>query len=208
MEKAIVLSADRCMDLLDSIIRYVSSTRNTHEAVHELMLMGFTVDELINNFGFSEDDVVMDGDSEDDAGMDGEDMQYMRGSSDRTFSDLYKALDFGKGPGLRDLGVPEWEMELYMSISETAILYRKGSRDMRFRQRMEIRFDIERDTVSINIFDSPDTFGRGKTISADTPISSISWAERMFADVDFGWGCRQALVEFADARYGKHQEGR
>lgn len=51
------MSPERCMDLLNATIDHVSSAHNTKETIHELLLIGFTETELINEFNFSKDDV-------------------------------------------------------------------------------------------------------------------------------------------------------
>lgn len=51
------MEAGRCMELLNSIVDYVSCARNTSETVRELTAMGFSEEELILYFSFSKDDM-------------------------------------------------------------------------------------------------------------------------------------------------------
>lgn len=47
----------RMKALLNQIINHVAVARNTSETVSELFNMGFTAEELTNEFGFSQADV-------------------------------------------------------------------------------------------------------------------------------------------------------
>lgn len=47
----------RSMELLSEIVDYVSIANDTAETIEELLNMGFTSEELINDFSFSKEDV-------------------------------------------------------------------------------------------------------------------------------------------------------
>lgn len=51
------MEKERCMELLNQIVDHVAVNRNMTETVEELLNMGFTCDELITEFNFSESDV-------------------------------------------------------------------------------------------------------------------------------------------------------
>lgn len=51
------MTKERCMELLNQVIDHASVAHNTREQIHELLLIGFTADELINEFNFDADDV-------------------------------------------------------------------------------------------------------------------------------------------------------
>ena len=51
------MTKERCMELLNQVIDHVSAAHNTGKQIHELLLIGFTADELINEFNFDADDV-------------------------------------------------------------------------------------------------------------------------------------------------------
>ena len=51
------MTKKRCMELLNQIINHVSTAQNTQGTIHELLLIGFTPDELIKTFHFDADDV-------------------------------------------------------------------------------------------------------------------------------------------------------
>ncbi len=57
------ISYGRAMVLLRGIVEHTCTARKTHEAIEELFRLGFTEDELVNIFHFSQadvDDVVQD----------------------------------------------------------------------------------------------------------------------------------------------------
>lgn len=51
------LEQERCMELLNSVINHVSVANNTSETIMELLMMGFTTEELVTYFMFSQSDV-------------------------------------------------------------------------------------------------------------------------------------------------------
>lgn len=51
------MTKERCMELLNQVINHVSVAHNTKQQIYELLLIGFTADELIDEFNFDEDDV-------------------------------------------------------------------------------------------------------------------------------------------------------
>lgn len=51
------MSEERCMELLNAVIDHVSCCNNTKETIHELLLIGFTAQELETEFGFDGDDI-------------------------------------------------------------------------------------------------------------------------------------------------------
>lgn len=51
------MTKERCLELLNQVIDHVSATQNTQRTIHELLLIGFTPDELIKTFHFDADDV-------------------------------------------------------------------------------------------------------------------------------------------------------
>lgn len=51
------MKKERAMELLNSVINYVSCANNTPTTIQELLQMGFTEEELVAEFSFSEDDV-------------------------------------------------------------------------------------------------------------------------------------------------------
>lgn len=51
------MTKERCMELLNQVIDHVSAAHNTTQQIHKLLLIGFTADELINEFNFDADDV-------------------------------------------------------------------------------------------------------------------------------------------------------
>ena len=51
------MELQRCKDLLNAVIDHVSCCRNTSGTLHELLLIGFTKEELVEEFNFSVDDV-------------------------------------------------------------------------------------------------------------------------------------------------------
>ena len=51
------MTKKRCMELLNQVINHVSTAQNTQGTIHELLLIGFTPDELIKTFHFDAYDV-------------------------------------------------------------------------------------------------------------------------------------------------------
>ena len=51
------MTKERCMTLLDQVIDHVIVGQNTKGAIHELLQIGFTKKELIEEFSFDKDDV-------------------------------------------------------------------------------------------------------------------------------------------------------
>lgn len=51
------MKIERAMELFNQIIDYVCVAENSHEAIKQLLAMGFTSDELIEDFGWSLTDV-------------------------------------------------------------------------------------------------------------------------------------------------------
>lgn len=51
------MTKERCLELLNQVINHVSTAQNTQGTIHELLLIGFTPDELIKTFHFDADDV-------------------------------------------------------------------------------------------------------------------------------------------------------
>lgn len=66
LEEHLTMSNERCMQLLNNIIDHVSCARNTSETIEELLYMGFEENELINHFGFCEDDINNTTNNDDD----------------------------------------------------------------------------------------------------------------------------------------------
>ena len=51
------MTYERSMELLSEVVDYVSIANDTAETIEELLKMGFTSEELINDFSFSKEDV-------------------------------------------------------------------------------------------------------------------------------------------------------
>ena len=51
------MNQTRSMELLNQVIDHVSAAQNTQKAIHELLLIGFTPEELIHDFNFDSQDV-------------------------------------------------------------------------------------------------------------------------------------------------------
>lgn len=51
------MTYERSMELLSEVIDYVSIANDTAETIEELLKIGFTSEELINDFSFSKEDV-------------------------------------------------------------------------------------------------------------------------------------------------------
>lgn len=51
------MNQTRSMELLHQVIDHVSATQNTQKTIHELLLIGFTPEELIHDFDFDRQDV-------------------------------------------------------------------------------------------------------------------------------------------------------
>lgn len=51
------MTYERSMELLSEIVDYVSIANDTAETIEELLKIGFTSEELINDFSFSKEDV-------------------------------------------------------------------------------------------------------------------------------------------------------
>ena len=51
------MTKERCMTLLDQVIDHVIVGQNTKGAIHELLQIGFTKNELIHEFSFAKEDV-------------------------------------------------------------------------------------------------------------------------------------------------------
>lgn len=51
------MQQERCMELLNQIVRQVSDANNTNDTIRRLLLMGFRPDELVDVFGFDRNDV-------------------------------------------------------------------------------------------------------------------------------------------------------
>lgn len=45
------------MELLNQVIDHISAAQNTQNTIHELLLIGFTPEELIHDFNFDDQDV-------------------------------------------------------------------------------------------------------------------------------------------------------
>lgn len=52
------MSHKRAMELLNSIVDYEHIARNTKDSIQHLLRMGFTEDELVNDFSHSREDVT------------------------------------------------------------------------------------------------------------------------------------------------------
>lgn len=51
------MTYERSMELLSEVVDYVSIANDTAETIEELLKMGFTSEEIINDFSFSKEDV-------------------------------------------------------------------------------------------------------------------------------------------------------
>lgn len=51
------MNQKRSMELLNQAIDHISATQNTQKTIHELLLIGFTPEELIHDFNFDSQDV-------------------------------------------------------------------------------------------------------------------------------------------------------
>lgn len=60
------MTKERAMELLDMVIDYVSITENISTTIQELLHIGFTEEELVNEFHFSQADIDNLGSEEDE----------------------------------------------------------------------------------------------------------------------------------------------
>lgn len=51
------MTHERAMELLNSVVEYVSIANNAAEQIEELTSMGFTTDELMTDFCYSKEDI-------------------------------------------------------------------------------------------------------------------------------------------------------
>lgn len=51
------MTKERCLELLNQVINHVSATQNTQKTIHELLLIGFTPEELTETFHFDASDI-------------------------------------------------------------------------------------------------------------------------------------------------------
>lgn len=58
------MTYDRAMELLEAVAEYALVGNSIQEAISELISIGFTKDELVNDFYFSADDVYSVDDDE------------------------------------------------------------------------------------------------------------------------------------------------
>ena len=55
--KEMSMTCERQKELLDSIIDHISAANDTQETLHKLLFLGFTAEELHNDFEFGIDDI-------------------------------------------------------------------------------------------------------------------------------------------------------
>lgn len=51
------MTHDRCMELLNAVIDHIAVAENTQTQIATLVNIGFTTDELVNHFNFSQSDI-------------------------------------------------------------------------------------------------------------------------------------------------------
>ena len=51
------MTHDRCMELLNAVIDHIAVAENTQTQITTLVNIGFTTDELVNHFNFSQSDI-------------------------------------------------------------------------------------------------------------------------------------------------------
>lgn len=51
------MDPDRCMGLLNAVVDYIAAAENTKTQISKLVNIGFTTDELVDYFGYSESDI-------------------------------------------------------------------------------------------------------------------------------------------------------
>lgn len=51
------LDIDRCMELLNAVVDHIAVAENTRTQISKLVNIGFTTDELVDYFGYSESDI-------------------------------------------------------------------------------------------------------------------------------------------------------
>lgn len=52
------MTKERCMELLNQVVDHTGIAHNTQEQIHELLQIGFTADELVDEFQFDRQDVT------------------------------------------------------------------------------------------------------------------------------------------------------
>ena len=60
------MSQERCMELINAIINNLSVAERNEQVIKYLLYVGFTKEELINHFNFSESDVLDAGENMDE----------------------------------------------------------------------------------------------------------------------------------------------
>lgn len=181
------MSNERCAELLEAVIRRITSDHNTDGAIRELLLIGFTMEELVESYEFDKSDVRNVA-------------QEMGYGVEPTFGDLYELIDFHTANNLKHLKGSDWEIEIRNDDGrEFLILYKRHSKEGEFYKQLEIHFEAE-EKVTLHpsgVFNKPE--GEDVTVTDDREINDGLLFSGLFVDPELGDSCREFLLQFINA---------
>lgn len=172
------MTDERCREILSQVINHVTSCRNEEESARELLLLGFTKEELVEEYGFDEDEVA-------EAAKEFEDDVIY------TFNDLQNCFDFDTPNNLLHAEGSDWEIEISTHDGRNIKIYKRYSENGNFLKKLVIRF-YDNGTVLL----IPTDGSLGKRLTGNINLMSSFWYDELFEDSDFGKECAAFLNEF------------